>query len=63
MIVVTAALTGAVLGLFEIANTSIGWHLATGDWILANRAFIHADPFSFTSGGAPWIDHEWLFQV
>ena len=63
MIVVTAALAGAVLGLFEIANTSIGWHLATGDWILANRAFVHADPFSFTSGGAPWIDHEWLFQV
>jgi len=63
MIVVTAALAGAVLGLFEIANTSIGWHLATGDWILANRAFVHADPFSFTSGGTPWIDHEWLFQV
>lgn len=63
MIVVAAALAGAVLGLFEIANTSIGWHLATGDWILINRAFVHADPFSFTSGGAPWIDHEWLFQV
>jgi len=63
MIVVTAALAGAVLGFFEIANTSIGWHLATGDWILSTRAFVHADPFSFTSGGAPWIDHEWLFQV
>jgi len=62
-IVVAAALAGAVLGLFEIANTSIGWHLATGDWILSTRAFVHADPFSFTSGGAPWIDHEWLFQV
>jgi hypothetical protein len=63
MMVVAAALAGAVLGLFEIANTSIGWHIASGDWILANRAFVHADPFSFTSGGAPWIDHEWLFQV
>jgi len=63
MIVVAAALAGAVLGLFEIANTSIGWHLATGDWILSNHAFVHADSFSFTSGGAPWIDHEWLFQV
>jgi hypothetical protein len=63
MIVVAAALAGAVLGLFEIANTSIGWHLASGDWILSHRAFLRADPFSFTSGGAPWIDHEWLFQV
>ena len=63
MIVVAAVLAGAVLGLFEIANTSIGWHLASGDWILSNHTFLHADPFSFTSGGAPWIDHEWLFQV
>jgi hypothetical protein len=63
MIVVAAAATGAALGLFEIANTSIGWHLASGDWMIANRAFLHADPFSFTSGGAPWVDHEWLFQV
>jgi hypothetical protein len=63
MIVVAAAVAGAVLGLFEIANTSIGWHLAGGDWILSNRSFVHTDPFSFTSGGAPWIDHEWLFQV
>lgn len=63
LILITAAVAGAVLGLFEIANTSIGWHLASGDWIIHNRAFLHADPFSFTSGGAPWIDHEWLFQV
>ena len=21
------------------------------------------DPFSFTAGGAAWLDHEWLFQV
>lgn len=63
MMIIAAALAGAVLGLFEVANTSIGWHLASGDWILANGAFVHADPFSFTSGGAPWIDHEWLFQV
>jgi hypothetical protein len=62
-IVVAAAVAGAVLGVFEIANTSIGWHLASGDWILSNKAFIHTDPFSFTSGGARWIDHEWLFQV
>jgi hypothetical protein len=63
LILIAAALAGALLGIFEIANTSIGWHLASGDWILQNRVFLRADPFSFTSGGAPWIDHEWLFQV
>jgi hypothetical protein len=63
LIVVAAAVSGAVLGLFQIANTSIGWHLASGDWMVANRAFLRADPFSFTSGGTPWIDHSWLFQL
>ncbi len=63
LIIVTAALAGALLGTFEIANTSVGWHLASGRWILEHRSFIHNDPFSFTSGQAPWIDHEWLFQV
>ncbi len=63
LIILAAALAGAVMGLFNIANTSIGWHLASGDWILTNRSFLFSDPFSFTSGGAAWIDHEWLFQV
>ena len=63
LIFVAAALAGAVLGLFEIANTSVGWHLASGHWIIEHQDFLRADPFSFTSSGTPWIDHEWLFQV
>jgi hypothetical protein len=63
LIAITAIIAGAVLGTFEIANTSIGWHLASGRWILDHGAFLRADPFSFTSAGTPWIDHEWLFQV
>jgi hypothetical protein len=52
-----AVVAGAVLGLFQIANTSVGWHLASGRWILEHRSFLRFDPFSLTSGGAPWIDH------
>ncbi len=63
LIVLTAVCAGAVLGIFEIANTSVGWHVASGRWILEHQSFVHADPFSFTSEQAPWIDHEWLFQV
>jgi hypothetical protein len=63
ILIVAAAVAGATLGFFEIANTSIGWHLASGDWVISNRAFLYTDPFSFTSGGAHWVDHEWLFQV
>jgi hypothetical protein len=63
LIAIAAIIAGAVLGTFEIANTSIGWHLASGRWILDHGTFLRADPFSFTSAGTPWIDHEWLFQV
>ena len=64
LIILLAALAaGAVLGTFEIANTGIGWHLASGRWIVENRGFLRSDPFSFTAAGVPWIDHEWLFQV
>jgi hypothetical protein len=38
-------------------------HLAVGRWILANRAFPHADIFSATFAGEPWIAKEWLSQV
>lgn len=60
---VAAVVAGAIIGTFEIANTSVGWHLASGRWVLDQSAFLRTDPFSMTPGGAPWIDHEWLFQV
>lgn len=39
------------------------WHLASGAWMLAHRAVPHADPFSFTALGRPWLAHEWLSEV
>ena len=63
LIVVAALAAGAVIGSFQIANTSIGWHLASGRWILEEGAVPRADPFSLTASGTPWLDHEWLFQV
>lgn len=51
------------LSLFRIRSTDIFWHLAAGRWILEHRAVPATDPFRFTSGGAAWVDHEWLFQV
>jgi hypothetical protein len=32
----------------------IWWHLATGRWIVENRAVPNVDPFTFGGGGAPW---------
>ena len=62
-VLLAALLAGAILGAFQIANTSIGWHLASGRYIIEHRSFLRADPFTFTAFGTPWIDHEWLFQV
>lgn len=47
--------------LFNCGDTS--WHLAAGDWILARGAVPHADPFSHTFFGRPWLAHEWLAEV
>ena len=47
----------------DIANTSIGWHLASGRWVLDHHAVPRSDPVSFTAEGREWIDHEWLFQT
>jgi hypothetical protein len=41
----------------------IGWHIATGQWILDHHAIPHVDPFSFTWVGKPWVPIEWLAEV
>jgi len=62
-IVAAGILFGLVCGAFEITNTSIGWHIASGRWMLEHQQILDHDPFSFTAEGAEWIDHEWLFQI
>ena len=39
------------------------WHVAAGEWIVSHGAVPHADPFSHTRAGAPWVAHEWLTEV
>jgi hypothetical protein len=63
VIIAAAVSFGLVCGAFEITNTSIGWHLASGRWMLEHHQILDHDVFSFTSNGAEWVDHEWLFQV
>jgi len=52
-----------VYGSREIADLDLWLHLKTGEWIVAHKAVPLNDIFSFTIGGKPWINHEWLFQV
>jgi hypothetical protein len=65
-----ALLVGAVTYILVLARGArlLGdgdtyWQIASGNWILQHRTVPHADPFSFTMPGAPWVDHEWLGQV
>jgi hypothetical protein len=56
------------LGIFTLAARNITdpdfwWHLRTGQYILETRSVPHADPFSLTRQGHPWIAHEWLSEV
>ena len=56
------------LGVFAfcvptIPSVDTWWHLATGRYILQAHAVPHADPFSSTVAGKPWIAHEWLSAV
>jgi len=39
------------------------WHLKAGEWIIAQGAVPHTDPFSHTRAGSPWVAHEWLAEV
>lgn len=57
------AVLGLTAGAYQIANTSIGWHIAAGRWVFDHHAVPSTDPFSFTTDDVEWIDHEWLFQV
>lgn len=50
-------------GVSPVFEGDLFWHLATGRWIVAERAIPRSDPFRFTSPEGPWVDHEWLFQV
>ncbi|HWA91227.1 MAG TPA: hypothetical protein VG889_14415 [Rhizomicrobium sp.] len=39
------------------------WHIAAGARMIADRAVLYADPFSYTFAGHAWNAHEWLSEV
>jgi hypothetical protein len=60
------AIIGYGIVLFARAVLNDGdtyWHIAAGNWILQHGSVPHADPFSFSAPGAPWVAHEWLSEV
>jgi hypothetical protein len=46
-----------------LCDGDTGWHVRTGEWILANGRVPNTDMFSFTKAGEPWFAWEWLWDV
>jgi hypothetical protein len=46
-----------------LGDGDTGWHVRTGEWILAHGRVPQTDIFSFSRPGAPWFAWEWLWDV
>ena len=46
-----------------LSDAGTGWHVRTGQQILATHAVPRADSFSSTMSGKPWFAWEWLYDV
>src|SRR5436190_22538910 len=46
-----------------LGDCDTGWHIRTGEWILANGWVPFHDIFSFSKPGQPWFAWEWLSDV
>jgi len=59
-----AYLFGTLGGARSLLNDcDTGWHIRTGEWILANGAVPQHDPFSYSKAGEQWFAWEWLSDV
>ena len=46
-----------------LGDGGIGWHIRTGQQILATHAVPRVDSFSSTMAGRPWFAWEWLYDM
>src|SRR6266545_50717 len=46
-----------------LSDCDTGWHIRTGEWILAAGWVPTRDMFSFSKPGAPWYAWEWLSDI
>lgn len=51
------------LSMRLLADAGIGWHIRTGQAILASHSVPRVDSFSSTMQGKPWLAWEWLYDV
>ena len=44
-------------------DPDLWWHLANGRLLVATVSIPHADVYSFSAAGQPWVMHEWLADL
>ncbi|MBM3812178.1 MAG: hypothetical protein FJW20_11165 [Acidimicrobiia bacterium] len=62
-LVVWLFLSGPAGWTWLLADGDSGWHIRTGEQILATGTVPKLDPFSFTKQGQPWFAWEWGADV
>lgn len=50
-------------GYTIMRGSDLWWHIAGGDWMLANRTIFVREPFAFTAVGQWWLNDAWLSDV
>jgi hypothetical protein len=58
-----AVLVFTPLSLKLLGDAGIGWHIRTGQQILAIHAVPRVDPFSSSTAGKSWFAWEWLYDL
>lgn len=61
-VVLLCALVFTPLSARLLGDAGIGWHIRTGQQILAAHAIPRTDTFSSTMQGRPWFAWEWLYD-
>ena len=54
---------GAAAATSLLSDGDTGWHIRTGEYVLANWTFPRQDLFAFTMEGRTWFAWEWLADV
>ena len=55
VLIVLVLMTALCAGLHTVGDSDMGWHLATGRWVVEHRQVPRTDVLSFTSAGEPWM--------
>ncbi len=62
-IAILCTLTFTAMSVRLLGDAGIGWHIRTGQQILATHAVPRVDSFSSTMSGKPWFAWEWLYDM